>query len=273
MSRTKRKLNKPSVTIIIPVRGRAEWAGEAVRSVLGQKGQLELKVIVVDDSDDGQKIPGADDNRVVVIRNRGKHHPSVSRNFGLSKTKSEYVGFLDYDDYYSPAFLSECVRTLRRSPEVTSAVVLSNKIFSSKFSFLSKTKIVLFNIFKDFILVLHYLFKKPLSSEWSYLLQLSHQLFRRAAISRTRFRPNLPFCEDWYFSEAVLRNGGAMVIPKRITNYRYSSSSNTFHDTKRITKKSNTYKRFYKLLARRYPSSLGVKLFRHYCQFALIKNA
>jgi len=271
MFRTKRK-PKPSVTIIIPVRGRAEWAGQAVRSVIGQNGQFKLKVIVVDDSDDGQKIPGTDDKRVMVIRNTGKHHPSVSRNFGLSKTKSDYIGFLDYDDYYSSNFLSECITSLNNNPKASSTVVLSNKVFSSNFSAGIKLKIIILNYVKDLFLLIFYSFRKPITGEWSYLLQLSHQLFRRSMIKDSKFLPTLPFCEDWYFSANVLRYGHALIIPKRLTNFRYNSSSNTFSDPQRIALKTETYEAFYHYLSKQYPKSLGGLLFNYYYQKVLIKN-
>ncbi len=97
------KLNKPKVSIIIPVYNVKPYVAEALDSVINQTYK-NLEIIVVDDgSDDGsEKICdeyAEKDDRIKLIhqQNRGL---SAARNTGLDNITGEYVCFLDSDDTF-----------------------------------------------------------------------------------------------------------------------------------------------------------------------------
>jgi GT2 family glycosyltransferase len=89
----------PSVAVVTPCWNAEKWIARAIQSVLDQEYPT-LELIVVDD--------GSTDGSLEVIRsfrelvhwqtgsNRGAPH---ARNLGLSLSTSEYVLFLDADDY------------------------------------------------------------------------------------------------------------------------------------------------------------------------------
>lgn len=92
----------PLVSVIIPTYNGACYLGEAVKSVLRQTYK-NLECIVVDDgsTDDTPEIInklGGGDSRVKYFykRNGGL---SSARNFGIAKSKGEWIQFLDSDDW------------------------------------------------------------------------------------------------------------------------------------------------------------------------------
>ncbi len=101
----------PGVTVVIPCYNHGRYVGDAVRAALAQE-QADVRVVVVDDgSDDGTSAAACEacreqaPERVSVIRqeNRGL---AAARNRGAEGAATEYVVFLDADDWIEPAFVS-----------------------------------------------------------------------------------------------------------------------------------------------------------------------
>ena len=95
---------KPSVSVIIPTYNRAEFIGSAIESVLKQKGQWNLEVIVVDDgsTDDTREILKKFGDKIRYFKNPHFGRPAVPRNFGLGKARGELIAFQDSDDLWTP---------------------------------------------------------------------------------------------------------------------------------------------------------------------------
>jgi len=99
----------PSVAVMVPARDAEPFLDRAVRSVFAT-GHAPLKVIIVDD--------GSLDGTIGVAEGlcrefhphcRLLRHPdganrgvSASRNLAIAATDSEWVAFLDADDFYHP---------------------------------------------------------------------------------------------------------------------------------------------------------------------------
>ncbi len=100
-------MNQFQVSVIIPVYNAADFVQQAVESALIQPQTAEV-VLVEDCSSDNswevcQKIASKND-RVRLFRHPdGRNHgEGASRNLAIQKSSSEYVAFLDADDYYLP---------------------------------------------------------------------------------------------------------------------------------------------------------------------------
>jgi glycosyltransferase involved in cell wall biosynthesis len=97
--------NVPSITVVIPCWNAEKWIERTIQSVLGQD-YPSLEVIVIDD--------GSTDRSLEIIKSFGDQimwqtGPNSgacnARNRGLDLARSEYVMFLDADDYIEPGSL------------------------------------------------------------------------------------------------------------------------------------------------------------------------
>jgi glycosyltransferase involved in cell wall biosynthesis len=103
----------PLVSVIVPCFNQAEYLSKALASVLSQT-YANWELIVVDD--------GSTDHTSAVSRSltdariRYMHQEnaglSSARNAGIWLTRGELVAFLDADDVWHPAFLTEAIRHL-----------------------------------------------------------------------------------------------------------------------------------------------------------------
>ncbi|MGL5057386.1 MAG: glycosyltransferase [Fusobacteriaceae bacterium] len=106
-------MQKPKVSVVIPVYNVELYLKEALDSVINQTLK-EIEIIVVNDgSTDGSfeiiKEYKEKDSRIVVIdqKNQGL---SCARNSGLRKAYGEYIYFMDSDDYISLDTLEICYK-------------------------------------------------------------------------------------------------------------------------------------------------------------------
>ncbi len=96
----------PSVTVVIPCWNAERWVSRAIDSALAQTG-VNLDVIVVDDgsSDRSLEIIRSFGDRIAWLTGANQGAP-VARNLGVFRSQSEYVLFLDADDYLEEGALA-----------------------------------------------------------------------------------------------------------------------------------------------------------------------
>lgn len=103
----------PDVSVVIPTRNRWNTLVLALSSVLHQR-DVALEVIVVDEaSTDGTNealdAVARHDARVRVVRHTQPMGLAAARNAGLREARGRWVAFLDDDDFWHPAKLSQQV--------------------------------------------------------------------------------------------------------------------------------------------------------------------
>jgi glycosyltransferase involved in cell wall biosynthesis len=111
--------NTDLVTIIIPTFNRAEFIGDAIKSVLTQT-YSNIELIVIDDGSTDQTediILTFSDDRLTYIKQRNKGR-SNARNHALSLASGRYITFLDSDDLYLPNKIESQVAYLKNHPGV-----------------------------------------------------------------------------------------------------------------------------------------------------------
>lgn len=91
------------VSVIIPMYNVANFVSQCIESVLNQSLR-EIKLIVINDgsTDESPKIVeeyAQKDNRIILI-NKQNEGVASARNIGLCLAKSEFIAFMDPDDYY-----------------------------------------------------------------------------------------------------------------------------------------------------------------------------
>lgn len=96
-------INKPLISIIMPMYNAELYIEEAIRSCLNQTYQ-NIEILVVDDGskDDSIKIVeriSEQDARVKLFFTPYNQGPAMARNIGLENSSGEYITFLDSDDF------------------------------------------------------------------------------------------------------------------------------------------------------------------------------
>jgi glycosyltransferase involved in cell wall biosynthesis len=105
----------PAATVIIPCFNHGRFVREAVDSALRQEG-AEVRVVVVNDGSDDGTTPAACDacagERVKVIHQENRGLPAA-RNRGAAGADTEYLVFLDADDWIRPGFVAQLQRAIQ----------------------------------------------------------------------------------------------------------------------------------------------------------------
>lgn len=111
------------VSVVIAVYNAADFLPQAIESALAQPETLEV-VLVEDGSTDSSlevcnRFVEADD-RVRVFQHEGgvNRGESASRNLGIRQAASDYVAFLDADDYYLPDRFAATKTIFEQNPDV-----------------------------------------------------------------------------------------------------------------------------------------------------------
>lgn len=106
------------VSIIVPVYNMEKYVIECIESLINQTFE-DIEIILVDDgsTDNSGKICDTylqKDERVQVyhINNSG---PSFARNFGVKKSKGEYIMFVDADDWIDIDTIEICLKDAKNS--------------------------------------------------------------------------------------------------------------------------------------------------------------
>ncbi|MEL1255297.1 glycosyltransferase family 2 protein [Flavobacterium sp. DGU38] len=109
----------PYFSIIIPLYNKENFIENTLKSVLNQNF-TDFEVIIVNDgSTDSseEKVLQFNDSRVHYYRQKNDG-VSAARNYGIEKAKSDYIAFIDADDYWYPGFLGEMFKNIKTCPEL-----------------------------------------------------------------------------------------------------------------------------------------------------------
>ncbi len=112
-------MSQPAATVIIPCFNHGRFVRQAVESALAQR-EAQVRVIVVNDGSNDGQTPAACDacsgERVRIIHQENRGLPAA-RNRGASLADTEYVVFLDSDDWLEPEFVSKLAAAIRSDPD------------------------------------------------------------------------------------------------------------------------------------------------------------
>lgn len=110
-------------SVVIPVYNRVEPLQRALKSILLQDYQ-SFEVIVVDDGSAAEMsmaiarlVTELKDNRVKLIAYQENRNGAYARNQGIAAATGNYICFLDSDDEWLPAKLSQCKEFIRKHPD------------------------------------------------------------------------------------------------------------------------------------------------------------
>jgi glycosyltransferase involved in cell wall biosynthesis len=112
-------VDKPLVSVVLPVYNRGRRVGEAIRSVLDQTFR-EFELIVVDDASTDetlQVVREIEDDRLRIIALEQQAGAPGARNAGLKEARGKWVAFQDSDDLWMPDKLAKQVARLEGNPQ------------------------------------------------------------------------------------------------------------------------------------------------------------
>lgn len=92
----------PTVTVIIPTFDRAQYLGDALRSVAEQTHPAAQVIVVDDYSPTPIVLPDVPGLEVTLLRHARNQGAGAARNTGLAHAKGDWVLFLDDDDLLTP---------------------------------------------------------------------------------------------------------------------------------------------------------------------------
>ncbi len=108
-------MDKVPVTVVIPAFNSERFIGEAIESVILQTLPVS-EIIVVDNNctDNTRKI--AEDLGATVI-DQSKQGASAARNLGIMKAESDWIAFLDSDDFWEKHKIERQWQAIKRFPD------------------------------------------------------------------------------------------------------------------------------------------------------------
>lgn len=125
----------PYFSIVISLYNKENFIENTLKSVLNQSFTDFELIIVNDGSTDSseEKVLQFKDSRIhyYTKKNAGI---SSTRNYGIKKAKSNYIAFIDADDYWYPNFLDEMFKNINSYPKL--------KVFSAAIEIETSKKIL-----------------------------------------------------------------------------------------------------------------------------------
>lgn len=129
-------------SVIIPLYNKENFIENTIQSVLDQTFQ-DFEIIVVNDGSTDkseEKLQSFKDSRIHYFSKKNEG-ASTARNYGIEKANSDFITFLDADDYWYQTFLETMFNNISKVPEqkVFSAAIeidTSKKNIPSQYSIL-----------------------------------------------------------------------------------------------------------------------------------------
>jgi glycosyltransferase involved in cell wall biosynthesis len=201
-------MKDPLVSVIIPTCNRRLMLNNAIASVVAQSfGDWEL-IVVDDGSTDGSAAVAGEwvkrDSRIRCEVTKAPSGGSAARNIAINLARGEFIAFLDDDDSWRPAKLSEQVAALKRTPDAVAA--------SCWYALRCGRGIKTVKTAVDPGL------QSVLSD--NVLGGASVCMVRRAVLAKSGgFAENLPSCQDWDFWVRLRRQGPVVTVRAVLADY------------------------------------------------------
>ena len=221
-------MNKPVITVIIPVYNTEKYLEECIDTVLGQSfSQFEL-ICVEDGSTDGSKeildAYAMKDSRVKVLSQQNKY-AGVARNYGLTKAEGEYIIFLDSDDFFETDMLQNLYDKAKEFNADICVCDAKNYFeasgrFGKPKQYFDKEKIPKKQPF-SYKTNPDYIFNFTTPAPWNMLYKKSFIVKENLKFQEIKRANDLRF-----FGTAIIKANAIVTVDKRLVNYRVRESGN-----------------------------------------------
>ena len=109
-------MNKPLFSVIIPTYNSSKTITKTVFSVLNQNYQ-NFEIILVDDGSTDNTVSNVElisDSRIKIFKIKRSGGPAKPRNYGINKSKSNWICFLDSDDLWENNKLETLSKSIKK---------------------------------------------------------------------------------------------------------------------------------------------------------------
>jgi glycosyltransferase involved in cell wall biosynthesis len=222
-------MNKPLVSVILPVFNAGRLLSEAIESILNQTLQ-DIEIIIINDgSTDGSlgiiKKFAEKDKRIIVISHRNKGLVPVL-NEALEMARGEFIARQDADDISLPFRLEKQITFLQKNPKVglvgTNMAVINNegKRVNRKIAYV------------DFLTQ-----PDDLKLAEIFSNQFAHGsiVIRRETIGDERYDHDYKYAEDYDFWSRLSRRSKVANLQEPLYNWRLHEEGITSHHASEMT--------------------------------------
>lgn len=202
-SNQKRLHPRPMISVVLPTRNRVNLIHETFASVQDQSIDTWELIVVDDHSNDGTdavvKLLADGDRRIRYVRSvAGCKGAPAARNFGLRKSRGEFILFLDDDDLLAPDCLRQRLGVMESCPSADIAIGV-HKTFdvSPHLEEALTPKRMSDDLMVDFL---------SFADPWA----TGGVLWRKSSLERlgpNPWRESLTFYQDWELSIRALAHG------------------------------------------------------------------
>ena len=198
-----------TVGVIIPTFERPHETNRAVESVINQSYKVQQIVVIDDGSSDSNFFilkSLLEDKVVQLIRIEPSRHPGIARKVGLNKIETDWVAFLDSDDFWHPQKIEIQIRLAAQhnTEAICSNADIVNQVSGDchpsnyKSGFISRRKLMKKNlIINSSVLVSRKILEKSGGIETRYSMRGAEDYVTWLRISEL---------SKWYMSEQSLVN-------------------------------------------------------------------
>lgn len=110
-------MDKPLVSIIMPLYNAKAFVGEAIQSVIAQRYQNWELLVVDDESTDGSlELAQTYQNGQIKVYSKNNSGAAATRNFGYKLAKGQFIKFFDADDLMNEDMLEAQVALAMQNP-------------------------------------------------------------------------------------------------------------------------------------------------------------
>lgn len=251
-------VNKPAITVFMPMYNAEKYIGEAIDSILGQTFK-DFELLIIDDGSTDEScriVESYNDKRIRLYSNDGNKGLPYTRNRGLELARGKYLAIMDADDVSINTRLKEQWDYMERHSDTI--VLASGKDLltdqrekQDQYSIKEKIYSLLFYRRSEQIGI-NLIFENVLSNSTT-MVRLS---FLKA--KEIKYNPKCFVMQDYELWTQIYAAGGKFhMIPKALVKYRNNQTNITSR-----TRKSNNDKRkeIQRNIQKTYLQKLGYKL-------------
>ena len=224
-------VDNPLISIIIPAYNAEKYIEECVNSTISQTYK-NIEIIVVNDGSTDQTADiisalAKKDNRIKLF-NKTNGGVSSARNYGIEKSRGEYIFFIDSDDFIDPNCVEYYYSLVKKFNAEISIVPMPKKIKTGENN-VATTENLPEKVISGKQAFLDMLYYKIVISSWG-------KMFSRKLIEENhiRFNEKLAYGEGFSFSLECFQAAKKVTIgSKQVYNYRLDNSNSVMTRYKR----------------------------------------